>query len=73
MNVGGDGEIYPDRGSTYQTPVDPVLNGKSNDFSMKKTHSENIQLASIKQDPLADEPLLISTNRTVIDTNLNDI
>ncbi len=73
MNVGGDGEIYPDRGSTYQTPVDPVLNGKSNDFSMKKTHSENIQLALIKQDPLADEPLLISTNRTLIDTNLNDI
>jgi hypothetical protein len=66
-----DGEIYYERPSTHQTPIDGSVNGKTNGHSIKKINIENIPLTSIRQSPLLEEPLLMSTNSTIIETSLN--
>jgi hypothetical protein len=68
-----DGEIYNDRPSQHQTPGDSTLNGKTNGFTTKKHHLETIQLTSVKQSSLIEEPLLMSNKKTIIDTNSNNI
>jgi hypothetical protein len=66
----GDGELYYERPSIHQIPMDGTVNGKSNGHSTKKT--ENIPLTAIKQSSPVEEPLLMSNNSTMIDTNLNN-
>ncbi|CAF0778292.1 unnamed protein product [Rotaria sordida] len=73
MNTLGDGDIYPDRPTTYHMPIDSSSNGNTNGFTVKKTNIENVPLTSIKQSPSIEEPLLMSNNPRIIDTNLNHI
>jgi hypothetical protein len=68
----GDGEVYNDRPSVYQMPVDGTVNGKINGYSTRKMNLESIPLTSIKQTSSVEEPLLMSNNPTIIDTNLNN-
>jgi len=68
----GEGDIYIERPSIHQIPIDVTLNGKINGYPIKKPNLENIQLTSIKQSSLEDESLLMSINQKLTDTNLNN-
>jgi hypothetical protein len=68
-----DAEFYNERPSTHHMPIDSTFNGKTNGFTTKKNHTESIQLTSMKQSPLVEEPLLVSNTEIINDTNLNNI
>jgi neuropeptide Y receptor len=74
MNTNGDRDMYNDRPSTHQIPADLILNGKTNGYTKnKKSNLENVQLKSIKQIPVIEEPLLMSNNSKTVDTDLNNM
>lgn len=71
LSIINEGEIYNERMTNYHAPIDTTINGNTNGFMTKKINYENIQLTSLKQSALIEEPLLKLNNPTIIDINAN--
>ncbi|CAF1533775.1 unnamed protein product [Rotaria magnacalcarata] len=73
INTTGDGEMYNDRPTANHAPTESTTDGNYNGFAMRKASLENIPLASMKQSPSIEEPLIMSKNPTTINTNFHNV